>query len=253
MIAGEIRAPVSRPLLLVSVRNARESADALAGGADIIDVKEPTRGPLGPADRDHVEEVLSCVGGQRPVSVAAGELLDANDAVVELPTGTKFVKFGLSRCARNDGWYLRLAQINRQLLSVAQIVPVAYADWQEAEAPPPEEVLRFATEFACPIVLVDTFDKRRGGLFEFWSFSSAKDFVGAAHAVGTAVALAGRLRDESILWAVEAGADIVGVRSAVCAVERTGELEQARVERLRQTLIDGVLTPSETRPVRSAT
>ena len=35
------------PGLLVSVRSAAEAATALAGGADLIDVKEPSRGPLG--------------------------------------------------------------------------------------------------------------------------------------------------------------------------------------------------------------
>jgi len=35
------------PGLLVSVRSADEVDDALAGGADLIDVKEPSRGALG--------------------------------------------------------------------------------------------------------------------------------------------------------------------------------------------------------------
>ena len=33
--------------LLVSVRDGREAATALAGGAEMIDAKEPSRGPLG--------------------------------------------------------------------------------------------------------------------------------------------------------------------------------------------------------------
>ena len=37
------------PGLLVSVRAADEVAAALDGGADIIDVKEPAKGPLAPA------------------------------------------------------------------------------------------------------------------------------------------------------------------------------------------------------------
>ena len=36
--------------LLVSVRSAAEAEAALLGGADVIDVKEPDRGPLGRAD-----------------------------------------------------------------------------------------------------------------------------------------------------------------------------------------------------------
>ncbi|MFK7818266.1 MAG: (5-formylfuran-3-yl)methyl phosphate synthase, partial [Planctomycetaceae bacterium] len=42
---------MSKPRLLVSVRNARE-ANALRGSAcAIVDVKEPSRGALGMADR----------------------------------------------------------------------------------------------------------------------------------------------------------------------------------------------------------
>ena len=39
----------AKPKLLVSVRSADEARAALAGGADLIDVKEPAHGPLGAA------------------------------------------------------------------------------------------------------------------------------------------------------------------------------------------------------------
>ena len=45
------------PKLLVSVRTIEEARAALAGGADIIDIKEPTRGSLGRAD----EAVLTSI------------------------------------------------------------------------------------------------------------------------------------------------------------------------------------------------
>ena len=38
------------PALLVSVRDAAEAGNAVAGGAALIDVKEPARGALGRAD-----------------------------------------------------------------------------------------------------------------------------------------------------------------------------------------------------------
>ena len=40
----------SSPQLLVSVRSAGEAVDALAGGCQILDVKDPSRGSLGRAD-----------------------------------------------------------------------------------------------------------------------------------------------------------------------------------------------------------
>ena len=62
------------PRLLVSVRDAAEAEAALAGGADLIDVKEPSRGPLGRADAGVIRYVVKAVGGRAPVSAALGEL-----------------------------------------------------------------------------------------------------------------------------------------------------------------------------------
>ena len=60
--------------LLVSVRSAAEAQTALAGGAALIDVKEPERGPLGRADDATVAEVVAAVASRCPVSAALGEI-----------------------------------------------------------------------------------------------------------------------------------------------------------------------------------
>jgi len=61
--------------LLVSVRDAAEARTAVEAGADLIDVKEPARGPLGAADVEVVERVVAEVAGRLPLSAALGELL----------------------------------------------------------------------------------------------------------------------------------------------------------------------------------
>ena len=52
------------PRLLVSVRNADEAIAALAGGAHVIDVKEPERGSLGAADTSAIAEIVLAVNGR---------------------------------------------------------------------------------------------------------------------------------------------------------------------------------------------
>ena len=47
-------------------------------------------------------------------------------------------------------------------------MPVAYADWQAAEALPPEAVLQLAAESASRLLLIDTFDKQQGALLDHW-------------------------------------------------------------------------------------
>lgn len=75
----------SRPLLLVSVRNGSEGRAALAGGCDILDIKDPEAGSLGLADVASIREVVQLAGevGSRgacvPVSAALGEAVDWED------------------------------------------------------------------------------------------------------------------------------------------------------------------------------
>ena len=51
--------------LLVSVRSAEEAAAALAGGADLIDAKDPAAGPLGPVSLERFREIVVEVAGAR--------------------------------------------------------------------------------------------------------------------------------------------------------------------------------------------
>jgi len=78
------------PKLLVSVRDAAEARAALVGGADLIDVKEPSRGSLGRAEADTIAAVAHAVGGRTPVSAALGELRDWADE--PLPEYGRYLK-----------------------------------------------------------------------------------------------------------------------------------------------------------------
>ena len=66
--------------LLVSVRAGHEVAAALAGGADIIDAKEPARGSLGPVAPEVLRAISARVPESVPLSVALGDFT-APDAV----------------------------------------------------------------------------------------------------------------------------------------------------------------------------
>ena len=86
--------------LLVSVRSASEALAALEGGAAVIDVKEPDRGPLGRADASVWSEVRAAVPYGTPVSVALGELTEWVDGRPQAERGRlrgfAFRKVGLA-------------------------------------------------------------------------------------------------------------------------------------------------------------
>ena len=90
--------------LLVSVRSTEEAATALEGGAALIDVKEPGRGPLGRADDAVVRAVLNVVAGRRPVSAALGELPEGGMECASLPSSLAFVKWGLASRGTDGRW-----------------------------------------------------------------------------------------------------------------------------------------------------
>ena len=54
-----------RPAFLASVTNAAEAETALAGGADIIDCKDPSSGALGALDLAAVREIVTRIDGCR--------------------------------------------------------------------------------------------------------------------------------------------------------------------------------------------
>jgi hypothetical protein len=219
--------------LLVSVRNAAEARLALAGGADLIDVKEPHRGSLGPADPTTWREVVDAVAGRRPVSVALGELL--TDRVGELAPqaiGIRFAKTGLAGCAAvadwPSVWRKSLAGLQRDVTKVA----VAYADFKQARAPNPGEVLQHALDLHCEVILFDTFTKDRGGLLNHLPYSELQTWVREIRLRGLKVVLAGSLDRSSITRVLSVAPDFIAVRGAVSRGDRTGSLDQKLVANL---------------------
>lgn len=149
--------------LLVSVRNAEEARAAVAGGAAVVDVKEPARGALGRADAAVWQAVRAVVPLEIPVSVALGELGEGQTPPVPAErAGIAFVKLGLA--GGGTDWLDRWRSY-RQALGCPDAAPkwvaVAYADADRVNAPSPFAVLEAAITAGCAGILLDT--ARKGG------------------------------------------------------------------------------------------
>jgi uncharacterized protein (UPF0264 family) len=227
--------------LLVSVRSAAEARLAVAGGAGIIDVKEPSRGPLGRADAAVIAAVAVAVGGT-PLTLALGELADGVERVLAalvdverlLPGGCprpRAVKAGPAGMTLT-AWSTAFAAVIGGLPAGIEPVAVAYADWGRAAAPRPSELVAAAADAGARTLLVDTFDKRGPGLVAMLGQAGIATLLAAATGHGLAVALAGRLTAADVAAAFALGADVVGVRSAACGGDRLGRVAIDRVRRL---------------------
>jgi uncharacterized protein (UPF0264 family) len=222
--------------LLVSVRSVAEARDALAGGAGLIDVKEPATGSLGRASDSIIAEIVHLVDGRRPVSSAMGEL--AEQAVPSV-VGISYVKWGLSGCANRD-WRCELQTAGerlRQLPHLGQPVAVAYADWRRADSPPPEEIVAFAIDHRWNVTLFDTWKKDGTSLFDWLPPRSVAKVLRECRAAGIRVALAGSLGFDHLEQVRELQPDWLAVRGAVCGFgARNGAIDSDRVRRLASDL-----------------
>jgi uncharacterized protein (UPF0264 family) len=225
---------------LVSVRSAAEAELALAGGADLIDVKEPRRGALGPADARVWREVLRAVAGRVPVSAALGELLD--DGICERAAdaaGLRFAKFGLAGCHSRRGWLGQWRQALRALPRGVAPVPVAYADWPAADAPSPAVAMALAQQSLARILLIDTYDKSRGTLLDVLSWEALCEIAAHARQAGVRLVLAGSLDAAALRRVLGLAPAWVGVRGAACRGGREGTIETALVKSLTEIVMEG--------------
>ena len=223
--------------LLVSVRDADEACAALAGGADLIDIKEPSRGALGAADPQVWREVLAAVNGRAPVSAALGELAELDVASITSATaGLLLVKAGLANCGADNRWFTSLRTLQQALSPTTALVAVAYADAARCGAPDPQQVLQAARDLRLPILLIDTYDKHHGDLWTAMPASELAELIQSAQQDDIRVALAGSLTIETLPPALALAPAWIAVRGAACDAGREGRVSTSRVHQLKALL-----------------
>ena len=244
------------PWLLVSVRDVREAESALAGGCDILDLKEPKNGPLGMipvADITKIVESVRKLSKTTPISVALGELWDWDNLkkVPKLPAGVTYLKVGTAKVGKDTNWPERWKGVRKQFESVSKAkfrwVAVAYADWRAAGAPSPTAIVDAVLEESngktggCVGVLFDTYAKQGRSLWEWISRADLKRHADALHQGGRLVALAGSLGCDRLDGLMMLEPDIVAIRSAACKNGvRNGVVVKEAVSAFRICLMSAV-------------
>jgi (5-formylfuran-3-yl)methyl phosphate synthase len=239
--------------LLISVADAREAYSAVAGGAVIVDAKEPTEGPLGAVLPDVLREIVDAVAGACPLSVAIGDApaadgdsgdsgdgVGADDLVFArareaAQAGADYVKLGFAgtrSAARATRLTAAAVRGARAASAATRVIAVAYADAAVVGSVPPAEIVGVATGAGAAGVLLDTADKRGGGLFDVMSVRDVAAWVRDAERAGLIPAIAGKLDDRGVATARLLGAHVAGVRGAACLGGRDGRVVVARVRAL---------------------
>lgn len=224
--------------LLVSVSNAAEASDALAGGADIIDAKNPRVGALGAVTETVLRQIHAAVAGSRLVTAALGDAADACEVRQQArafgAAGARYVKVGLAGVADAErAVALATAAVQGAAAAQSSAILVTYADVDPARSLSPTALVDVAARAGARGVLLDTAEKRGPGLRALVAPRALAAWVAHAHALRLLVALAGKLTAADLPHVRDAGADIAGVRSAACRGSRTSRVDEDKVRHLR--------------------
>jgi uncharacterized protein (UPF0264 family) len=223
--------------LLVSVRSAAEAETALAGGADIIDVKEPRRGALGPADPSVWREILETVDGRVPASAALGELHSNEvDDYASRAAGFTYAKIGLSTWRRCHDSTAKWFQTKSALPAEVFVVPVLYADieatgWQTFSAAA-RAAISLAADSRSALLVIDTFQKNGANLLDLVSLPELQRLSIVAAQDRIQLVLAGSLNEQAIETLLPLQPAYIGVRTSACAGGRDGTIDLGRVKSL---------------------
>jgi uncharacterized protein (UPF0264 family) len=245
--------------LLVSVADGVEARTALAGGADLIDAKDPGAGALGAVPLDRLRDIRLAVGQARPLTAAIGDIeaphAAERAACAYASAGAIFVKIGFGGVADTGAIASVIAAAVRGAARGSGgrcgVTAVAYAGADRGGSIDPFAFIDAAARAGAAGVLLDTADKEAPGLLDSTTPDALAAWTDRAHRRGLSVALAGRLTLAHLPIVHGLGVDIAGVRGAACRGGRNGRIDRGLVRRLRTACATGSLDPEHTAGRRS--
>jgi (5-formylfuran-3-yl)methyl phosphate synthase len=237
-----------RTSLLATVLSAEEALAAVAAGAGVIDVKNPSEGALGAP----VPSVIAAVRGATPdhihVSAALGDMpflpgTAALAAVGAASAGASIVKVGLYGPSNPEEAFLLLevtAGGLRNSFPETVLVAGAYADAPRFGGIDPLAVPECAARAGASGCLLDTFDKSPGHtLPDILPLDAIEFFIRSCRENGLFSAIAGSLGTTETALLLPLRPDYLGYRGALCENGRTGKLSGEKVRKISLAITEG--------------
>jgi uncharacterized protein (UPF0264 family) len=239
--------------LLVSPRDEEEALEAIAGGADIIDVKNPSEGSLGANFPWTIRQIRELVPRPIEVSATIGDMpnlpgtasLAALGAVV---SGADYVKVGLLGPRTFDDAVSLMRSVSRTIKEYnkrVKIVAALYADWERAGTIDPRLIPDIARKSGSHVAMIDTKIKDGKRLFDFLSLDELEVIAERARGMGILSAFAGSLKKDDIPVLAKLNVDVIGVRRAACeGVDRiSGRISRRKVRELADIIKETIPEP----------
>lgn len=229
--------------LLVSVRNADEAGTAVAGGAEIVDAKDPaSSSSIGAVHPAVLGAIRRAVPPTTRLSAALGDVRTMDEvasafAAVTIPLA--YVKVGFRGVTDATLVASLLAEAVRRaalLPSRPAVIAVGYADAIRVGAPSPLDLVAILSRAGADGLLLDTARKDGGSTFQLFPAPLLEALDVRCEADELTFAVGGGLDLGDIEQASASGATIFGVRGAACEGGRDGVVREERVRRLAQAI-----------------
>jgi uncharacterized protein (UPF0264 family) len=233
-------------LLLISPINTEEALEAIEGGADIVDVKNPKEGSLGASFPWIIKGVREMTPKDMLVSATLGDVpykpgtvsLAAMGALV---SGADYIKVGLYGTSNYDEALEVMENVVRTVRensSDAVVVASGYADAHRIGAISPMEIPKVAADAGADLAMLDTAVKDGKTLFDFMDMDDLQKFVNEIHDYGLKSALAGSVKKDQLKPLYDINCDVVGVRGAACVGgdRNTGKIHRSAVTELKDMI-----------------
>ncbi len=230
-------------LLLVSPINREEAIEAIEGGADIIDVKNPKEGSLGANFPWVIKEIREITPKNLLVSATVGDV-PFKPGTISLAalgaaySGADYIKVGLYGVKN----YREGVELMKNIVKAVKdfdenkiVVAAGYADAYRVGAVEPLIIPKIARDAGADVAMLDTAIKDGKTLFDFLDEKILSEFVEECHKYGLKCALAGSIKKEHFPILKKIGTDIVGVRGAACkgGDRNTGKIDRELVKELK--------------------
>ncbi len=237
--------------LMISILSAEEAKEAVAAGANILDVKNPAEGSLGAQFPRVIKQVRNVCGELIKVSAAIGDMPNlpgtASLAALGAATcGANYVKVGLFGPYTIAESIFMLKEVRQALCDYPNVAIIAagYADYERTGTMNPMLLPNVASSAGIAGCMLDTAIKDGHHLLDFISPEVLRILANEAHANGLLFGLAGALREQDLPSIRDLGADVAGVRTAVCRDrQRNGPLDAEQVRRLCEIITQTYSAP----------
>jgi hypothetical protein len=225
--------------------NLEEAMECLEGGADIIDVKNPSEGSLGANFPWVINEVAKLVKREgKELSATTGDL-DFKPGTASLAAlgaavaGADYIKVGLYGVKNGKEAFEMLKGVSKAVKDFddsKKVVGASYADYHRIGAVSPFELPESAGSAEVDGIMIDTAIKDGKTLFDHLNKEQLLEFVDMARSHGMFCALAGSINWEHLPVLKEISPDIIGVRTIVCEADRSSKIKRELVEKLMKEM-----------------